>query len=103
MVRTEENRRAGQALSGASEDSLAKNLEPTRRQTWNPPPERGSVWRREDVKKLQRAHRREGLELMIAAGNAHCYRNDRRTEAQKMNRRSFVASLNWRRSRDRTF
>jgi hypothetical protein len=30
-------------------------------------------------------------------------RNDRRTEAQKMNRRSLVASLNWRRSRDRTF
>ena len=30
---------------------------------------------------------------MIAAGNAHCYRNDRRTEAQEMNRRSIVASL----------
>jgi hypothetical protein len=25
-------------LRGAGEDSLAVNLEPTRRQTWNPPP-----------------------------------------------------------------
>jgi hypothetical protein len=31
------------------------------------------------------------------------YRTDRRTEAQKMNSRSFAASLNWRRSSDRTF
>jgi putative transposase len=31
-------RRGGQPLRGAGEDSLAKNLEPTRRQTWNPPP-----------------------------------------------------------------